>query len=206
MSFLERYRSDPAVCSEATLETVGLRDSLYLHWDTPEGRGHVLRWPTLRPRPLLPCLRAFWDADDVRWHDLVKASDMRSPVVRQCIAARWRTEGPTQAVVSSIYLVFDGVRGMSKLMKPWMPDFLRRSLYEPIAEYPVFLLDVWIAYGPFDTDEHTSRLGDILLSPLCSSALNVAGRFAPHLRPRAALEHIGQRSGTLGQEARRLLA
>ena len=205
-SFLERYRANPAVAAEATLQTKGLRESLYLHWDTPEGREHVMHWPTMRPRPLLPCLEAFWEANDPRWHELVKASDMGSQRLARAIAGRWAREGPTDDVITAIYLKFDGMRAMKQVMPPLMPDFLRNSLYLPIEQHPVFLMDVWIAYGPFDTGEHTARLGDLLLHrSTCNPALNVTGRFAPALRPREALEHVAQQHGAAGQEARRLL-
>lgn len=205
-SFLERYRANPAVAAEATLQTKGLRESLYLHWDTPEGREHVLHWPTMRPRPILPCLEAFWEANDARWHELVKACDMGSQRLARAIAGRWAREGPTDDVITAIYLKFDGMRAMKALMPPLMPDFLRNSLYLPIEQHPVFLMDVWIAYGPFDTGEHTARLGDLLLHrSTCNAALNVTGRFAPALRPREALEHVAQQHGAAGQEARRLL-
>jgi hypothetical protein len=205
-SFLERYRANPAVAAEATLQTKGLRESLYLHWDTTEGREHVLHWPTMRPRPLLPCLEAFWEANDPRWHELVKASDMGSQRLARAIAGRWALEGPTDDVITAIYLKFDGMRAMKQVMPPLMPDFLRNTLYLPIEQHPVFLMDVWIAYGPFDTGEHTARLGDLLLHrSTCNPALNVTGRFAPALRPREALEHVAQQHGAAGQEARRLL-
>jgi hypothetical protein len=209
-SFLDRYRQDPEVRSEATRDTPGLRESLQLHWDKVAGRAHVVCWAgVMRPRPILPCLQAFWRADDRGWHDVIQAGDMRSPLVRTQVAARWRQEGPTEHVISTIYLKMDGLRHLTQLVRPLLPDFLRRALYKPHADQPVFLLDVWMAHGAFDDDEHVRRVGELLLGPpSCSAALNLAGRFAPHLRAgmRDALEHVAQQTGTFGHEARRLMS
>ena len=209
LSFLERYQQDPRVRSEATRDTPGLRESLHLHWDKADGRAHVVCWAgMLRPRPILPCLRAFWRADDLGWHDVIQAADMRSPLVRTEVARRWREEGPTEHVISAIYLKMDGLRHLTPLVRPLLPDFLRRALYKPYPQHPIFLLDVWMAHGAFGDDEHVRRVGELLMNPAsCSPALNLAGRFPPHLRAgmRDALEHVAQQTGTFGHEARRLL-
>ncbi len=209
LSFLERYRQDPRVRSEATRDTPGLRESLNLHWDKAAGRAHVVSFAeVMRPRPILLCLHAFWSADDLGWHDLIRAKDMRSPLVRTWVARRWREEGPTDRVISAIYLKMDGLRCLTPLVRPLLPDFLRSALYKPYPEQPIFLLDVWMAHGAFDDDEHVRRVGELLMNAASRSpALNLAGRFLPRLRAdmREGLEHVAQQTGTFGHEARRLL-
>ena len=162
----------------------------------------------MRPRPILPCLRAFWRADDLGWHHVLHAGDMRSPLVRAEVAQRWSHEGPTEHVISTIYLKMNNVRQLTQLVRPLLSDFMRRALYKPYADQPIFLLDVWMAHGAFDDDEHVRRVGELLMDPpSCGPALDLAGRFAPHLRAgiHDELEHVAQQTGTLGYEARRLL-
>lgn len=208
-TFLERYRKDPEVRSEATRDTPGLRESLYLHWDTWAGRAHIVCFAgAMRPSPILPCLQAFWREDDLGWHDLIKAGDMRSPIVRKQVAARWRKEGPTEHVISTIYLKMDGLPLLTLIVRSLLPDFLRRALYKPYKQQPVFLLDVWLAHGTFDDDEHVRRVGDLLLDPVaCVAALALTARFSSHLRTglHDALEHVAQQTGNCGAEAQRLM-
>ena len=112
------------------------------------------------------------------------------------------------SVITTIYLTMDGLRHLTPLVRPLLPDFLRRALYKPYAQQPIFLFDVWLAHGAFDDDEHVRRVGELLLDPPSrSAALNLVGRFPPHLRAglRDALEHVAQQTGTCGHEARGLL-
>ena len=208
-SFLERYEKDPGVRSEATRDTPGLRESLYLHWDKRAGRAHIVCFAgVMRPRPILPCLQAFWRDGDLGWHDVIKPGDMRSPPVRTQVAARLRQEGPTEHVITTIHLKMDGMPHLTQLVRPLLPDFLRRALYKPHADQPVFLLDVWLEHGTFDDDEHVRRVGELLLDPqACVAALTLAARFPSHLRTglHDALEHVAQQTGNCGTEAQRLM-